>query len=353
MRFGSTKLFTKKYIRFGQYAAFTAGVVHALFFIIFQILEITPLAFVNIFSITIYALCLKELSTSIKTNDYTLIGWLVYIELMGHAIIASIYVGTYSGFHYYIILLSAVPFLTFSDSKTVKILKVTLIISVFVFLEIGLENYTPIFVIEESYLTDLRFFNVSAFVSCTIIISLIYAQLTFEIRQQLEYASTTDQLTGLYNRRLFIHLAEIELSTIQRRSSYLSLILLDVDNFKKINDQYGHKCGDEALTHVADILRQTVRPNDILSRWGGEEFIVLLPNTDIESAALVAERLRLGIATQTFECEGKNYNLTVTLGLTANNDRGETLDDLIEQADHALYLGKAYGKNQYVISNQT
>jgi diguanylate cyclase (GGDEF)-like protein len=353
MRNGSTKLFIKKYIRFGQYAAFAAGTGHALFFIVFQILGVTPLVFVNIFSVTIYALCVKELSTSIKTNDYTLIGWLVYIELMGHAIIASIYVGTYSGFHYYIILLSAVPFLTFSDSNAVKIFKITLVISVFVFLELALEDYSPIYIIADSYLTGLRVFNVTTFVSGTIIVSIVYAQLTFEIRQQLEYASTTDQLTGLYNRRLFVHLAKIELSKIQRHSAYLSLILLDIDNFKKINDQYGHKCGDEALTNVAEILRQTVRPNDILSRWGGEEFIVLLPNTDIESAALVAERLRLGIATQTFQCEGKDYNLTVTLGLTANNNRNESLDNLIEKADHALYLGKAYGKNQYVISNHT
>jgi diguanylate cyclase (GGDEF)-like protein len=215
-----------------------------------------------------------------------------------------------------------------------------------------MEDFSPPYVIEESHLAALRFFNVSTFISGTIIVSIFYAQITFDIRQQLEHASTTDQLTGLYNRRLFIHLAEIELSKVQRSNLQLSLIVLDIDNFKKINDRYGHKCGDKALSHVAEILQLTVRPNDILSRWGGEEFIILLPDTDIDSAVLVAERLRLGIATQAIMCDKQAYNLTVTLGLAENKNNNSSLDSLIEQADHALYLGKAYGKNRSVIADR-
>ncbi|MES9928559.1 MAG: GGDEF domain-containing protein, partial [Candidatus Thiodiazotropha sp. 6PDIVS] len=235
-------------------------------------------------------------------------------------------------------------FLTFNDTKMVKIGKIASVIVAFTLLDTTMKDYTPPYQIEESYLTAFRLLNVSIFLSSLVLISFFYVKITYSVRQQLEYASTTDQLTGLYNRRLFNHLAEIELSNLQRNNSVLTMIILDIDDFKKANDKYGHKCGDTALALVAETLHQTVRPKDIVSRWGGEEFIILLPNTDLENAALVAERVRLSISTQSVACQDFEFTLTVTLGLAVNNNYDESLDRLIERADRALYIGKANGK---------
>ncbi len=345
-----SRLFNKEYIGFGRIGLQTLGIGHLIFLIIFFLLGVFPLVIVNVFSILIYAYCLKLLKSSLDRNDFTLIGWLVYIELMGHAILACYFIGTQSGFHYYIVLLSALPFLMFKDPKTAKFVKIVLIIIVFSCLDLAMMDYIPPYTIDEPYQAGLRLLNVTVFLSGTIIVSWFYAEITYSVRQQLEYASTTDQLTGLYNRRLFIHLAETEMKNIRREKSLLSIIIMDIDGFKKINDRYGHKCGDQTLAMVAAILGQTVRSKDIVSRWGGEEFIVLLPSTGIEDAAMVAERLRCNIGNHMVDCQGSEFTVTATLGLTANNGYDESLDKLIERADHAMYQGKAKGKNQCVVA---
>ncbi|MCG8015062.1 MAG: GGDEF domain-containing protein [Candidatus Thiodiazotropha sp. 'RUGA'] len=346
----SRKLFINHYVEFGRYAIFAAGAGHFAFLIVFYSLGVLPLVVVNIVSVIIYAYCLKALDDSVERSDYTLIGWLVYTELSGHAILASYYIGTYSGFHYYIVLLSALPFLTFTDPRLIRALKIIFIVVVFVILDTVLRDYPPPYVIDTEILYGLRVFNVTTFITSIILVSLLYAKITYEIRLQLELTSTTDSLTGLYNRRLFIKLAEIEMSKIRRESTTSSLILLDLDDFKRINDQLGHQCGDLALVKVTQILQHSVRPRDILCRWGGEEFIVLLPDTNINDATLVAERIRLGISMQPMSCKTGEFTLTTTLGLTDCSDPEISLDRYIEQADKALYLGKANGKNQYIIA---
>lgn len=345
------RLYFEEYIEFGRYAIYAAGMVHALFLFIFYYLNVFPLVVINIFSLLLYAFCLKVLDSSVENNNYALIGWLVHIELMGHAVIACYYIGTDSGFHYYIVLLPALPFLMFNDAKTVKVAKIASVIIAFTLLDIAMKNYAPPYLIEEVYSTAFRFFNVTAFLSSTIIITLFYTKITISVRQQLEYASTTDKLTGLYNRHLFTNLAEIEMKNLHRNKSILSMIILDIDDFKKINDLYGHNCGDVALMLIADALHQAVRPKDIVSRWGGEEFIILLPNTDLEDAAVVAERLRQSISSQSVVCHDYEFTLTATLGLAASSNFDDSLDKLIEQADRALYIGKANGKNQFVVSD--
>ncbi|MES9992292.1 MAG: GGDEF domain-containing protein [Candidatus Thiodiazotropha sp.] len=347
----SSQLYFKNYIQFGRYAIFAAGIGHTLFLIIFYYLGISPLVIINVFSVLIYAFCLKVLDKSLERNNFKLIGWLVYGELMGHAILASYFVGTHSGFHYYIVVLAVLPFLTFNDPKTVGIVKTLLIICVFSYIDVAMQGYIPPYAIEEVYATGLRAFNVSAFVSSAVVISVIYTSINYDVRKQLEHASTTDQLTGLYNRRLFTHLAEIEMKKIKRDGSTISLMMLDIDDFKKVNDEYGHTCGDEVLKIIAATIHETVRPNDIVSRWGGEEFVILLANTDLDRALTVAERLRMNIINRTVLCQDAEFSITVTLGLATHRDHNQSLDTLIEQADRAMYIGKSNGKNQSAVAD--
>jgi diguanylate cyclase (GGDEF)-like protein len=344
------RLFTTEYIRFSRYSIFAAGAVHALFLALFFYFGVFPMVIFNIFSLLIYAYCLNILNSSVEGGSSKILGWLVYIEITSHAVFSSYYVGVHSGFHYYIGLLAVLPFLTFSDSATTRMVKVALIIISFSFLDAGLIDYIPPYILEQDHTYGLRIFNAAMFITSATLVSLFYAKASYDVRKKLEHVSTTDELTGLYNRRLFIHLAENELKEIKRNNSTVSIILLDIDNFKKINDKYGHKCGDLTLQNISDILRQTVRPKDIVSRWGGEEFLVLLPDTDIAHAEVVAERLRKNIENEPLVCQEIEFKVTATLGLVSNNAQEEQLDRLIEQADNAMYTGKSRGKNQYVIA---
>ncbi|MEH6611733.1 MAG: diguanylate cyclase [Halioglobus sp.] len=168
--------------------------------------------------------------------------------------------------------------------------------------------------------------------------------------KSLAEAAKIDPLTGLYNRRGFIEEAETEIKRVFRNGRGFSVILSDVDNFKKFNDQYGHACGDHALMRVSDILRDRLRDVDRAARWGGEEFIILLPETDSEGATALAEKLRASIADNLFEFQSIRQRITMTFGV-AEHRAGETLEACIARADKALYEGKESGRNKVTLGS--
>lgn len=164
-----------------------------------------------------------------------------------------------------------------------------------------------------------------------------------ELTQQLKNENIQDPLTGLFNRRgLNLHFSK-ELDSADASSSSLSLILIDIDYFKKINDMYGHDIGDICLIEIASNLSQAIRKNDILARFGGEEFIIILPNTTKSEAASIAEKLRVLISKQKFS--SLNLVLTITQGLTEYNKDNDNALKMIKRADKALYRGKDKGRN--------
>jgi diguanylate cyclase (GGDEF)-like protein len=134
---------------------------------------------------------------------------------------------------------------------------------------------------------------------------------------------------------------------LQRREASLSAILLDVDNFKDVNDRLGHLVGDRVIAAIARRLRESVRESDVIGRWGGEEFLVLLKNCDLEQAMAVAEKIRTAMASRDFVGEGVTWPVTVSLGVAQFNS-GETEDSLVGRADKALYQAKAEGRNRIV-----
>jgi diguanylate cyclase len=161
-----------------------------------------------------------------------------------------------------------------------------------------------------------------------------------------------DGLTGLFNRRHFLGVVEREWSRAQRYDTAAAMLLLDVDHFKTVNDRYGHLCGDAMLCAVADALEETLRQPDVLARFGGEEFIVFLPQTDPLGALDVAERMRLRIEQLQLPWEGQLVKVSISIGVAAMRPEHETLDHLSHDADVALYEAKAAGRN-CVRSGQT
>lgn len=163
----------------------------------------------------------------------------------------------------------------------------------------------------------------------------------FDSVQQVAYI---DALTSTLNRRRFFELAEIEFENAKELSESLSVIMLDIDDFKKFNDQYGHKVGDLVLTKVAETCKSALRGNDIFGRLGGEEFALVLPNTKLEHAIEVALRLCKLIQKITFS--GYTFSVTISVGTAVLDETCKNLDILIDHADQAMYLAKNSGRNQ-------
>jgi diguanylate cyclase (GGDEF)-like protein len=162
------------------------------------------------------------------------------------------------------------------------------------------------------------------------------------------------------NRRYFIELAENELSRINRYGGELSLILLDLDFFKQINDSFGHSNGDLVLREIADISSRTMREIDIVARIGGEEFVMLLPHTGLQDAADAAERLRLAIAEGNIQLEnGTPVHLTASFGVvTVSREKGVFnesvhIDELLKRADRAMYRAKEEGRNRVCLDRNS
>ncbi|WP_428483986.1 diguanylate cyclase [Rhodopila sp.] len=167
------------------------------------------------------------------------------------------------------------------------------------------------------------------------------------LRQML----TTDHLTGACNRARFFEVAEREYARSTRHGQPLSLIMIDVDHFKQVNDSYGHGAGDEALKALSRTCMSMLRPSDTFARLGGEEFAVLLPSTELHGAGDLAERLRVSIATTPIRVARQLLHCTASLGCAILNAECSTLSDLLAAADTALYAAKGSGRNRVMLSS--
>ena len=165
------------------------------------------------------------------------------------------------------------------------------------------------------------------------------------INQRLNELATTDELTGLPNRRVFMQSLEREMERAYRYKHPFSVMFLDLDNFKHINDTLGHSAGDAALRQFVSALKSSLRDSDMPGRMGGEEFGIILPNTDLKNGALLAERLRQNVEKSTVLYQGKKITFTVSIGVAAYSEEISNIDDLLRKVDEALYEAKAEGRN--------
>jgi diguanylate cyclase (GGDEF)-like protein len=161
----------------------------------------------------------------------------------------------------------------------------------------------------------------------------------------LERLATTDSLTRTFNRRHITSLCESEFKRAHRTHEPFSIILLDIDHFKSVNDRHGHAVGDAVLRHVADALARTVRTTDYVGRWGGEEFIVVTPNVGLEGALAVAERLRHAVEIRPIDVMSPTNRITASFGVASYHSDDLNIDVIIERADAAMYESKAAGRN--------
>lgn len=198
--------------------------------------------------------------------------------------------------------------------------------------------------------TDQPFFELMARINrCVDRVLFAVAESYFvAFQEELERQALTDPLTGLGNSRRFHDALRGELKRTDRTGRSFAIIFVDVDDFKELNDRYGHLGADRVLVAVAEVIRDELRESDLVCRWGGDEFIVILPETDRKEAAVVAEKLR-GAVAKAEACLG----VTVSLGVACCPEDGRDYDALVNNADRALYISKQSGKNMVTASTAT
>jgi len=164
-----------------------------------------------------------------------------------------------------------------------------------------------------------------------------------------EERASQDELTNLYNRRAFFEQGKQLFKQARRYQQHVSVMMIDIDHFKNINDNHGHTVGDSVLKTIAGLLQKTIREVDILARIGGEEFAIILPQTGVEEASNLAERIRQCIETEAIQHDTLQINITASFGIAACMVEGDDLDRLLTKADDALYIAKKKGRNQVKI----
>ncbi len=169
------------------------------------------------------------------------------------------------------------------------------------------------------------------------------------LNKRLRYLATHDKLTKFYNRRAFYIFLENDIKRLKRINTKLSLLMIDIDYFKNINDTYGHLTGDMVLRSLSDIIRSTLREIDIAGRYGGEEFLILLPDSDAKGAKIAAEKLRKQVEKSVIDPDNLKIKLTISIGI-AEFIANEDLDSLIARVDKALYVAKNSGRNVTVVA---
>ncbi len=329
--------------------------VHALLFCLFLYFKVYMMAAVNVVSVSGYLLCL--LGLFLGKSPFGAFNY-CYAEVVVHAMFATIAVGTEPGFVLY--LLCTMPLAYYAnyafqtdERKVNPIIYVIITMVGFLISKYITWKYDPIYVMGDEVVQNVIYtFNyilvvvtIVAFMSTFLIQIRTLEDQMIKKNKKLEVMSMQDSLTGLATRRC---VSDRYAKLAAQKESY-AIILGDIDDFKKINDTYGHACGDLVLKTVADLFKEYVRTEeDIVCRWGGEEILVMLPGCDRGAAAQIAERIADGIRKRSIiNSDGSRILVTMTFGV-ADSAEGDDIKDVTKNADERLYSGKANGKNQVV-----
>jgi diguanylate cyclase (GGDEF)-like protein len=315
-----------------------AATVDVMFFIIFYALGSPILAWINVVSVSMYAaayVCLAKRKNFIAVC-------LIWIEVLGHAALGTMMAGWESAFHYYLLMFIPAIFVSTKTSKAIAA-----VFGLWCFY-IGLNAMTYLAPALEPLPTQalaaLRYFNISVVFAMFAYLSSYYYSKIIEAQRHLSMLAMTDPMTGLYNRRHILDVANYEAVQQKRTPSGLAIIIADVDYFKRINDTYGHDVGDAVLVAVSKTIRTSIREQDSAARWGGEEFLIVLPNTSLDDAVQIADRIRKNVEAVTVPVDQQTISTSVTLGVSSYRI-GESVNNAITKADECLYKGKKAGRN--------
>ena len=346
---GNVKISDRK-----KYSAITVAIacVHVLLVFIFGTIGSVPMTIYNTCSVAGYLMCLPL----IRRNALSWVFAYICVEVPLHSFLAIYVAGWDYGFAMYLIAIVPVGFdMSFALKNPMRGIRISMIFGLFsfvTFISCRMFSYynVPLYSVDnEFFVQTVYFFNML----CTFLLLLVYsfifaseiniAQTVLKKKNsELANLASKDTLTGFYNRR---KMHEYLVYAAGGNETF-SLIMSDIDNFKKLNDTYGHDCGDEALKAVSDACRSCVSDGDRICRWGGEEFLILT-NRSLNDAADTAEKIRYAVEHCNLVFNGSSIKITMTLGVS-EFDPSSTVDKAITAADQKLYIGKNSGKNRVV-----
>lgn len=272
---------------------------------------------------------------------------LMIVEVILHTLLVVPAVGWHSGFQYYLFAaVPAIPFTLFHHKLEGYAIVLISIVMCVLFILLNAythdENYTG--TLSASFGAVINIINIVISFTALCVVSYYFRNASLSLEKELEKQAHTDPLTGLFNRRRMRAYLEQCGSLSSRNRSTFSVVFVDIDYFKQFNDTYGHHCGDFILGAAAEFMKKHLRKEDAIARWGGEEFLILLPDTDIQHARPIAEKLRAAIAEERFHLGGREFRITMTFGLSEYNF-DHSIEDCLKLADMALYKGKEAGRN--------
>lgn len=330
-------------------AIILALLTHVLFVLIFTHTGFMPLVIYNLFSICFYIgvyilSCRKHFRSTVV---------LIHLEICLFVTVSCYFLGWELGFPLYLIALSSLVYFCPFKRKYIPYLFSLFEIAVFFTLKIYTLNFAPVYLCDSGIITAFYLINSTAGFTLIIyaaFISKVSAVLTQQTltadNNLLQDMVAHDSLTGLWSRR---HLIDVFHKYSQKNISF-SIALSDIDNFKRINDTYGHECGDYVLSEIARIMSSHCMENAVICRWGGEEFVILLPDFHTASSVASIEKIRSAIDSHRFTYQNHSLHVTMTFGISTSDEACE-LNDLIRLADKRMYYGKQSGKNTIVTQN--
>lgn len=270
---------------------------------------------------------------------------LIMTEVTAHAVLAVSFVGWNSGFHYYILAL--IPFAALNERTRTRmmIVEIAALIAIYLLLY-GMTRNMPFFGRPGLIKELVPYINVVVPTFAIGVMTYYFRIATIGYEKALKQQASTDSLTGLFNRRRMLESLKEQHARSKRTEQKAALLLADIDHFKRFNDERGHQFGDVVLCRVASALKQALRQQDVCARWGGEEFLILLPDTDLEGAATVARKLNQAVHGIEFE-DADGLKVTLTIGV-AMLDPVREIYESIREADNAMYQGKESGRNRVV-----
>jgi len=314
---------------------------HALFCVVFFALGVPLLGAVNIVSCLIYVAA-RALNRRMRIYQGVA---LAAFEVLAHATLASIMVGWTSGFAVYILVLLAILPLVPLLSNRIRVVAGLLLAAYFAGLLVVDRTVGPVYALNPLVLDILGGANLVVGFTFVCLIVHFLSQATRHAQQRVEELARTDFLTGLHNRRSMIEKLDSCRADYERNGTPFGIIIGDLDDFKRVNDRYGHEAGDRMLRAIADTVERCLRPTDSLGRWGGEEFLVLLPNTERKDANRVARRILETVRTVGVDVEDSTLGITISLGSITYRPH-EDISSLVARADAEMYKAKQAGKDR-------
>lgn len=323
-----------------------AFLAHLAFVGIFSALSLLPLVIYNLFSVCLYALTYHLT----RLNHYRAVVSLVHVEICLYVTVSTCFLGWEFGSPLYLIALASIVYFCPFRNKMIPYLFSLAEIFIFVILKIYTLHHPPVYQYSEFIMFWFYMLNSVAAFTLMIYAAFISKLSAIMVQQSLTENNTLlqdmvnhDTLTGLLSRNHFLATYE---EYIEKKIP-ITLVLSDIDNFKRVNDTYGHDCGDAILSGIASIMSNQTPDNVLIYRWGGEEFVMMLPNYSDSRTQRLVEKVRISIAAKNFKYRTETLKITMTFGISSTKESLD-LNELIRLADKRLYYGKQCGKNMVI-----